>query len=135
VNGSEAIDSFVLDFSPTILKSPRAFKDNHMAKNLFIGNLSYSTTENKLKDAFSKYGVSQVRIMDGRGFGFVEVSDDQASAAISEMNETEVDGRKIIVNEARPREERSGGGRSGGGSYGGGRGNGGGGKSNRGGRW
>ncbi len=153
MNGSEANDSFVLDFSPTFLKSPRAFKDKTkvMAKNLFIGNLSYSTTENKLKDAFSKYGASQVRIMDGRGFGFVEVSDDQASAAISEMNETEVDGRKIIVNEARPREERSGGGgggsygggggggrSGGGGSYGGGGGGrsaGGGGKSSRGGRW
>lgn len=127
-----------------------------MAKNLFIGNLSYGTTENKLKEAFTKYGVSQVRIMDGRGFGFVEVSDDQASAAIEEMNDTEVDGRKIIVNEARPREERSGGG--GGGSYGGGGGgrsgggggyggggggrsgggggrSGGGGNSSRGGRW
>lgn len=106
-----------------------------MAKNLFIGNLSYGTTESKLREAFSKYGASQVRIMDGRGFGFVEVSDDQASAAISEMNETEVDGRKIIVNEARPREERSGGG--GGGRNGGGGGYGGGGrsKSNRGGRW
>lgn len=99
-----------------------------MAKNLFIGNLSYGTSEAKLRDAFSKYGASQVRIMDGRGFGFVEVSDDQAATAISEMNETEVDGRKIIVNEARPREERTGGG---GGGYGGGRsgGNGGGGGS------
>jgi RNA recognition motif-containing protein len=111
-----------------------------MAKNLFIGNLSYGTTENKLKDAFAKYGASQVRIMDGRGFGFVEVSDDQADAAISDMNDTELDGRKIIVNEARPREDRprngggggygGGGGRSGGGRSGGGRGG-----SNRGNRW
>ena len=54
-----------------------------MAKNLFIGNLSYGTSEAKLRDAFSKYGASQVRIMDGRGFGFVEVSDDQAATAIS----------------------------------------------------
>lgn len=111
-----------------------------MAKNLFIGNLSYSTNETTLKNAFSKYGASQVRVMDGRGFGFVEVSDDQASAAISEMNEAELDGRKLIVNEARPREERSGGG--GGGSYGNRSGGGGGGgnrydrpKSGRGGRW
>jgi RNA recognition motif-containing protein len=100
-----------------------------MAKNLFIGNLSYGTTESSLRNAFTKYGASQVRIMDGRGFGFVEVSDDQAPAAISEMNESELDGRKIIVNEARPREERPRNG--GGGSYGGG----GRGKSNRGGRW
>jgi RNA recognition motif-containing protein len=79
--------------------------------------------------------------MDGRGFGFVEVADDQADAAISDMNDTELDGRKIIVNEARPREDRprngggggygGGGGRSGGGRSGGGRGG-----SNRGGnRW
>jgi RNA recognition motif-containing protein len=110
-----------------------------MAKNLFIGNLSYSTTENKLKEAFAKFSPSSVRIMDGRGFGFVEVSDDQANDAISEMNEKDVDGRKIIVNEARPREERpkSYGGGGGGGSYGGGGGGRGksGGSGGRGGRW
>jgi RNA recognition motif-containing protein len=105
-----------------------------MAKNLFIGNLSYSTSESKLKEAFAKYGASAVRIMEGRGFGFVEVDDAQASTAIEEMNDREVDGRKIIVNEARPREERSGGG----GGYGGGGGRGGygggGGRSGGGGR-
>lgn len=93
-----------------------------MAKNLFIGNLSYGTTEGTLRDAFSKYGASAVRIMDGRGFGFVEVQDDLAPNAIDEMNEKELDGRKIFVNEARPREPRpaySGG-------YGNGNGNGGG---------
>lgn len=77
-----------------------------MAKNLFIGNLSYGTTEGTLRDAFSKYGASAVRIMDGRGFGFVEVSDDMGQTAIDEMNEKELDGRKIFVNEARPREPR-----------------------------
>jgi RNA recognition motif-containing protein len=77
-----------------------------MAKNLFIGNLSYGTSESSLRGAFTKYGVSQVRIMDGRGFGFVEVADDQAASAIADMNDSELDGRKIIVNEARPREER-----------------------------
>ncbi|MCH8979329.1 MAG: RNA-binding protein [Armatimonadetes bacterium] len=86
-----------------------------MAKSLFIGNLSYGTSESTLRDAFSKYGSSEVRIIEGRGFGFVEVEDDQAGAAIEEMNETELDGRKIIVNEARPRESRTGGGGGGGG--------------------
>ncbi|MEX2244297.1 MAG: RNA-binding protein [Fimbriimonadaceae bacterium] len=90
-----------------------------MAKSLFVGNLSYSTREETLKTAFAKYGASQVRIVEGRGFGFVDVEDDQAANAITEMNETELDGRKIIVNEARPREPRSGGG-GGGGGYGGG---------------
>ena len=115
-----------------------------MAKSLFIGNLSYGTSESKLRDAFAKYGASQVRLVEGRGFGFVEVSDDQAAVAIEEMNDTEIDGRKVIVNEARPREERSGGGgyggggggRSsggygGGGRSGGGRSGGGGGRGNR----
>jgi RNA recognition motif-containing protein len=110
-----------------------------MAKSLFVGNLSYSTREETLKTAFAKYGASQVRIVEGRGFGFVDVEDDQAANAITEMNETELDGRKIIVNEARPREPRSGGG-GGGGGYGGGgggggyRGGGGGGRSGGGGR-
>jgi RNA recognition motif-containing protein len=107
-----------------------------MAKSLFVGNLSYSTREDTLKNAFSKYGASSVRIVEGRGFGFVDVEDDQAGDAINEMNETELDGRKIIVNEARPREPRSGGGggygggggRGGGGGYGGGGGRGGGGR-------
>jgi cold-inducible RNA-binding protein len=90
-----------------------------MAKSLFIGNLSYSTREETLKNAFAKYGASSVRIVEGRGFGFVDVEDDQAANAITEMNETDLDGRKIIVNEARPREPRSGGG-GGGGGYGGG---------------
>ena len=94
-----------------------------MAKSLFIGNLSYGTREETLKNAFAKYGASSVRIVEGRGFGFVDVEDDQAAPAIEEMNESEIDGRKIIVNEARPREPRSGGG----GGYGGGGGGGGGG--------
>jgi RNA recognition motif-containing protein len=102
-----------------------------MAKSLFVGNLSYSTREETLKNAFAKYGASSVRIVEGRGFGFVDVEDDQAANAINEMNETELDGRKIIVNEARPREPRSGGG--GGGGYGGGGGGRGGGGGGRGG--
>ena len=116
-----------------------------MAKNLFIGNLSYGTSEAKLTEAFSKYGASNARIIEGRGFGFIEVEDDQAAAAMDEMNETELDGRKIVVNEARPRENRGGGGGGHRGGGGGHRGGGGGGyrggrdndrgRSNRGGRW
>lgn len=98
-----------------------------MAKSLFIGNLSYSTREETLKNAFAKYGASSVRIVEGRGFGFVDVEDDQAAAAIEEMNESEIDGRKIIVNEARPREPRTGGSGGGGGGGGGYRSSGGGG--------
>lgn len=103
-----------------------------MAKSLFVGNLSYSTREDTLRTAFAKYGASAVRIVEGRGFGFVDVDDDQAGNAISEMNETMLDGRKIIVNEARPREPRSGGGGGGGGYRGGGGGGGRGGGRDRG---
>lgn len=88
-----------------------------MAKSLFVGNLSYGTSEATLREAFAPYGASQARIVEGRGFGFVDVEDDQVAAAIEGMNEKDLDGRKIFVNEAKPREPRSGGG---GGGYGGG---------------
>jgi cold-inducible RNA-binding protein len=108
-----------------------------MAKNLYVGNMSFSTTEDQLRELFSQYGtVTKVQlIMDRetgrpRGFAFVEMSDggDQAIAA---LNGTQLDGRSLTVNEAKPREDRGGGGggrggygggggRSGGGGYGGG---------------
>jgi RNA recognition motif-containing protein len=82
-------------------------------KKLFVGNLSWSIDSNKLAEVFSKYAsvVSATVINDkqtgrSRGFGFVEMSDAaEAEKAISEMNGADVDGRKIIVNEARPRED------------------------------
>ena len=112
-----------------------------MSKRLFVGNLSWDTSETALQNAFAPYGATSVTIptdSSGRakGFGFVDVDDDQASAAISAMNGKELDGRALTVNEAKPRTERSGGGGYGGG--GGDRGySGGGGGYNRGGggRW
>jgi RNA recognition motif-containing protein len=93
-----------------------------MSKRLFVGNLSYKTTEEDLQSRFQPYGATSATIptdYDGRskGFGFVDVSDDQMEAAISAWNGKDVDGRSLNVNEARPRPERSGGG---GGGYGGG---------------
>ena len=99
-----------------------------MAKNLYVGNMSFSTTEDSLRETFSQYGtVTKVQvIMDRetgrpRGFAFVEMSDggDQAIAA---LNGAQLDGRALTVNEAKPREGGGGGGggRSGGGGYGGG---------------
>jgi cold-inducible RNA-binding protein len=81
---------------------------------LFVGNLSYNTLDAKLKEVFSAFGtvVSVQVIMDkmtgrSRGFGFVEMSTkEEAYEALSKLNGTEVDGRKLNVNEARPREER-----------------------------
>ncbi|HET7453385.1 MAG TPA: RNA-binding protein [Thermoanaerobaculia bacterium] len=86
---------------------------------LYVGNLSYSTTEDDLRDAFAAYGQpdSVKIIMDrdsgrSKGFGFVEFSDDQqARAAMAALNGKEFGGRALTVNEARPREE--GGGRGG----------------------
>lgn len=74
-----------------------------MAKSLFVGNLPYSLREDELQAAFEKFGAKEARIVEGRGFGFVDVDDDQAAAAIEEMNEKDLGGRKVFVNEARPR--------------------------------
>ncbi len=94
--------------------------------NIYVGNISFDSTDDDLRSAFEKFGevVSANVIKDrdsgrSRGFGFVEMtSDDEASKAISELNETDLDGRTIKVNQARPRGNRSGGG--GGGNRGGG---------------
>ena len=108
-------------------------------KNIFVGNLSFHTTEADLRTAFEPYGaVSRISIMTdrdtgrSRGFGFVEMEDDaQGDAAINALNGSEVDGRALNVNVARPRPERSG---NGGGPRGG-RGFGGGGGGRRENRW
>ena len=98
-----------------------------MAKNLYVGNMSFSTTEDQLREAFSQYGtVTKVQlIMDRetgrpRGFAFVEMNDG-ADQAIAALNGAQLDGRTLTVNEAKPREDRGGGGGGGGrGGYGGG---------------
>jgi RNA recognition motif-containing protein len=94
-----------------------------MSKNLYVGNLPFSTTAADLETAFGQYGtVTRAQVMTdrdtgrSRGFGFVEMADG-ADAAISAMNGADFQGRTLTVNEARPREERP---RSGGGGYGGG---------------
>jgi RNA recognition motif-containing protein len=95
--------------------------------NIYVGNLSYRATEDQLREAFGQYGeVSQVSIiMDretgrSRGFAFVEMpNNEEAQSAIENLHQQEVAGRRVTVNEARPREERSGGGGSRGGYRGG----------------
>lgn len=107
-----------------------------MAATLYVGNLPYSITESQLAAHFSAYGGTNARIIEGRGFGFVDIDQAQLEAAITATNNTTLDGRTLTVNEARPRENNSGGGggrSGGGGGYGGG---GGGGRSKSGGgRW
>ena len=106
-----------------------------MSSKLFVGNLSFNTTENDLQDAFAAHGtvVEANLMMDRmsgrpRGFGFVTMgSPEEAQKAIAAMNGAQLDGRALTVNIARPREERSGGGGGGRREFGGGRGGGGGG--------
>lgn len=99
--------------------------------NIYVGNLSWTMTDEDLNNLFTQFGtVSSAKIlkdkMNGRskGFGFVEMEDDEAAkAAIAGLNETEVQGRKLIVNESQPRQEGEGGfkkrsfGTGGGGGY------------------
>ena len=115
-----------------------------MGKKLYVGNLSYSVNDDSLQQHFSEFGaITSAQVMMDRdsgrskGFGFVEMSSDaEAQAAISGMNGKSVDGRDMVVNEARPMEPRTGGfgggggggrrdGGGGGGGYGGGGGGGG----------
>src|SRR5262245_2811708 len=106
-----------------------------MGKRLYVGNLTYGTTDASLRQMFEAHGsvTSAQVIMDrdtgrSKGFGFVEMgSDDEAQAAITALNGQEIQGRALTVNEARPREERGGGGGGRGGRRGGGGGGGGGG--------
>lgn len=79
-------------------------------QKLYVGNLNYRSTEEKLKELFSAYGeVTSVNIIQGRGFGFIEMTTPEAALeAKNKLNGTEFDGRKIIVNDARPRTEKTG---------------------------
>jgi len=85
--------------------------------NIYVGNLSYDTTEESLREAFERYGrVESARLIKdrytnrSRGFGFVEMPDDaEAQAAIDGLNESDLDGRTLTVNKARPRDDSRGG--------------------------
>jgi RNA recognition motif-containing protein len=105
-----------------------------MGKKLYVGNLSYNVTSSDLEQLFAQHGtVTSAQVINDRdtgrskGFGFVEMaSDEEATAAIAAVNGQQHDGRTLTVNEARPKEDRGGGG-GGRGGYGGGGGRGGGG--------
>lgn len=102
-----------------------------MSTNIFVGSLAWATTSEGLEQAFAQFGVvTSAKVISDRetgrskGFGFVEM-ESGGEEAIQALNGSDMDGRQIVVNEARPREERSGGGgygggRGGGGGYGGG---------------
>ena len=107
-----------------------------MGRKLYVGNLPFSATEEEITQKFSAVGtVESAKLITDRdtgrskGFGFVEMgSDAEAQAAISALNGKDVDGRQLTVNEARPKEDRGGGGGGRGGYGGGGRGGSGGGR-------
>jgi cold-inducible RNA-binding protein len=90
-------------------------------KTLYVGNISYSSTEQSLQEAFKQYGASNVRIIEGRGFAFLDIDADQLEAAVADKNGAQLDGRTLTVNEARPKGEGGGGGGRSGGGGGGGR--------------
>lgn len=107
-----------------------------MGNKLYVGNLAYAVSDKSLEQVFGAYGTvrSAKVIIDrdsgrSKGFAFVEMgSDGEAQAAIEALNGTELEGRALTVNEARPKEDRGGGGYGGGGGGGGGYGGGGGGR-------
>ncbi len=85
-----------------------------MAKRLFIGNVSWNLDEAAIQEAFAPYGAEEGSVTlprddrnRSKGFAFVDVPDENAEKAVEEMNGKELDGRAIVVNEARPREERA----------------------------
>ncbi len=102
---------------------------NRNRMRIYVGNLPYSMGDNELREMFEEFGsvVSSSVVMDretgrSRGFGFVEMNDDDAQSAINAMNGREIGGRPLTVNEARERQAGGGGGRGGYGGGGGGRG-------------
>jgi len=116
----------------TIRLQTRLLKGPTVGNKLYVGNLAYSVRDDNLQQHFAEFGsVTSAKVMMDRdsgrskGFGFVEMgSDAEAQAAINGLNGQSMDGRALVVNEARPKEERpggfGGGNRSGGGGYGGG---------------
>ncbi|CAN5623620.1 hypothetical protein BH11ARM2_BH11ARM2_20540 [soil metagenome] len=101
-------------------------------KSLYIGNIPYTTTEEDLLDLFAPFQGDNVRIIEGRGFAFVDVAAEHLEAAVDKMHGSQMGGRTINVNEAIPRQGGGGGGdRGGSGGGGGGRGGNRGGGGNR----
>jgi RNA recognition motif-containing protein len=130
--------SFLVSVPPrSLTKTTSSIKGTFLMTNIFVGNLSFQTTQDELHAAFAQYGaVERVNIVTDRdtgqprGFAFVEMTDRSAAeTAISQLNGADMNGRALNVNEARPKPQGGGGG-----GYGGNRGGGGGGRG-RGSRW
>jgi cold-inducible RNA-binding protein len=111
--------------SGNVLTADEADETSHMNSKLYVGNMSFKTSEADLRDAFGKFGaVTDVYIASDRetgrprGFAFVTMGTaDEAKAAIEKMNGFDLDGRQLTVNEAKPKESMGGGGGGGGRNY------------------
>lgn len=80
-------------------------------KSLYVGNLPYRATEDEVRALFEPFGpIGEVRIIENKGFGFIDIPEENAAAAIEATNGQELGGRALMVNEARPRTDRPGGG-------------------------
>jgi RNA recognition motif-containing protein len=104
-----------------------SFGENQLSKKMYVGNLSFEATEEQVRDLFTPYGtIESINMITDRssgqfrGFCFVEMETSAANAAISALDNHEMDGRTLKVNEAKPREDRDGGGQRGGGGFRGG---------------
>ncbi len=91
-------------------------------KSLYVGNLPYSASEDEIRELFEPFGpIAEIRLIQNKGFGFIEIPEENVAAAIEATNGRDMGGRAMTVNEARPRTERTGGGGGGGrGGFGGG---------------
>lgn len=80
-------------------------------KSLYVGNLPYRTTEDELRELFDPFGpIGEIRVIENKGFGFVDIPEENTEAAIEATNGRDLGGRTLTVNEARPRAERPSGG-------------------------
>ncbi|MEN6355516.1 MAG: RNA-binding protein [Armatimonadota bacterium] len=90
-------------------------------KSLYVGNMPYSASEDDIRELFEPFGpIGEIRVIGDKGFGFVDIPEENVAAAIEAVNGKELGGRTLTVNEARPRTERSGGRGGGRGGFGGG---------------
>jgi cold-inducible RNA-binding protein len=113
-----------VDPTPSVLSAPKSIEETSI--NIYVGNLPFSYDSSSLESLFSSYGAvhSAAVISDretgrSRGFGFVEMADEDGRRAIEELNGKDIDGRRLTVNEARPRSGGGGGGGGGGRRFGG----------------
>ena len=110
------LPSRLLALSKFVGMVPRKKASNLANKSLYVGNLPYRTSEDELREIFEPFGpIAEIRVIENKGFGFVDIPEENMDAAIEATNGKDIGGRTLTVNEARPRPERPSGGGGGGG--------------------